>query len=191
MNGSFLAEAVTNYPEIAALVGQLSQWLDGVLNYLPRVLVGLTIIGLGHMTGVLARYLVSRMSDDVEPTSTGPRIIHAAIVVIAVVMGLQHMKIDITFLTQLVLVALAVSGAGLALAFALGARQYVSNLVAQSEISRYAIGDRIRVDDVEGEIIEMTRSGVIVNSTEGLVSIPGARFLATNVVRLGAGLGDE
>lgn len=165
-------------------IGQLSNWLDDVLAYIPNLLVGLAIIGIGNVIAAFARYLVSQLSEQVDESSIGPRMVQAAVLVVAILMGLQQMKIDIGFLTQLVLVVTFIVGGGLSLAFALGSRQYVANLVARTEVARYSVGDRILVDQVQGVIVEITRGGVTLDTADGLVSIPGSRFLEANVTQL-------
>lgn len=171
--------------------GELSNWLDSTLEFVPRVLVGIVIIGIGNVLGVLAGYLISHLSETLEPTSTGPRIVHVIIVLIAVVLGLQHMLIDITFITQLLLIILFVVGGGLSLAFALGAKHYVANIVAQSELERFSVGDRIRIDDVEGEIVEKSNTSIRLDAEEGIVSVPCMRFLQTTVVQLRGDKNDD
>lgn len=164
--------------------GGLTDWLDTTLAFVPRLIVGLAIIGGGHFLGGLARYLLSQLSENLEPDATGLRILHAAIVVIATVLGLQHMLLDISFITQLLLVSLVILGGGLSLAFALGSKSYVENIVARSELDRFNIGERIRIDDAEGEIVEILSTTVRIDTSEGIVSIPCARFLVTTVVQL-------
>ncbi len=70
------------------------------------------------------------------------------------------------------------------LAFALGARQHVANLLARRELSRLAVADRIRVDGIEGEIVDIHATGVDISTEDGVVSIPAARFADTNVLKL-------
>jgi Mechanosensitive ion channel, beta-domain len=164
--------------------GQLSAWLDDTLQFVPRVIVGIVIIGIGHLLGVFARFVLSHLSDKLDPDSSGLRIVHGLIVVIAIVLGLQQMLIDITFITQLLLIALFVVAGGLSLSFALGAKVYVSNIIAQTETDRINIGDRIRIDDVEGEVVEKTATAVRVESADGIVSIPCLRFIQTTVTQL-------
>jgi small-conductance mechanosensitive channel len=164
--------------------GQFTDWIDSVLGFIPRVLVGLVIIGAGNVLGVIARFLISHLSDEMHPNSAAPRFAHLLIMTIAIVLGLQHMLIDITFITQLLLLIIILIGGALSLAFALGSKAFVANLTAQAELDRYRIGDRIRVGDVEGEIIEVSRTNIRVDSKEGIVTIPGSTFISSNVVKL-------
>ena len=164
--------------------GQFSNWLENVLAFVPRILVGLVIIGVGNVLGVVSRYLLSQLSESMTPNSAAPRFVHLAIMTISIVLGLQQMLIDISFITQLLLLIIILIGGALSLAFALGTKDYVANLVAQSEFDQYRIGDRIRVDDVEGEIIEITKTSVRIDGDEGIISIPGSTFINANVMKL-------
>lgn len=164
-------------------VGGLATMLNSAVVFVPQLLVGFTIIVAGHIGGLLMSHVVANMSDDITASSLGPRLVYAAIVVVAIVMGLQHVNVDISFVTQLMLIAVAIAGGGLMLAFALGARQHVANLLASRELARLAVGDRIRVDGVEGEIVDIHATGLDIATAEGVVSIPAARFAETNVLR--------
>ncbi|MFU8814341.1 MAG: hypothetical protein ACNA7W_03285 [Pseudomonadales bacterium] len=165
-------------------IDQLTVWLDGVLGYAPRFVVGLFIIGIGNVAGALLRNLTASMMKEGNPDALGPRLVHAAVLAVAVITGLQQLGIDISFITGLALILLAGLLGGLSLAFALGSRQYVANLMAQPELGRYATGDRLRIDQDEGVVVEIYRTGLTLATDEGLVTIPAARLAIDRVVRL-------
>jgi len=166
--------------------GQFSNWFNNILDFIPRILVGFVIIGVGNVLGVVSRYLVSHLSEAMTPDSPAPRFIHFLIMVIAIVLGLQQMLIDITFITQLLLLIVILVGGALSLTVSLGAKDYVGNLIAHSEFEHYRIGDRIRVGEVEGEIVEITRTGVRVDTEEGIVNVPGSLFVSAIATKLHA-----
>jgi small-conductance mechanosensitive channel len=151
---------------------------------LPRAIEGTLIIGIGHFLGIIARFLYSNLREDAAPNDTVSRMIYGVILIVAVVFGLQQMLIDITFITQLILLPLLIIGLSLALAFGLGAKQYMANLMARSETNRFSIGDRIRVEGMEGEIVEKQGLTVRIETDAGIVSIPAAKFLETTVLML-------
>jgi len=165
-------------------IDQLSTWLDQAMAYAPRLIIALFIVGMGNVLGALSRNLVASISEQAEPDSLGPRLIHAAILSIAIITGLQQLGIDISFITQLAMILIGALVGGLSLAFALGARQYVANLLAQNELARYGTGDHLRIDDDQGQVVEIHRSGLVLATREGLVSIPAARLAEGRVVRL-------
>lgn len=165
-------------------VGGISAALNAVIDFIPQALVAFAIVAAGHLLGLLSRNLVTQLNDDILVDSLGPRLLHGAFIAIAVVMGLQHIDVDITFITQLLLVLVAAIGGGLMLAFALGSRGHVANVIARRELDRYSIGERIRVDGVEGRIVEIYRTGIDISTDEGVISIPAALFAETSVLRV-------
>jgi hypothetical protein len=162
-------------------VGGFADAMDEMLALVPRFLVGLAIVGAGHLLGIILKGLVSTLT--VTSGSTlAPRLAYAAVLTVAIVMGLQHTGIDTSFLTQLLLVFLVVSLGGLTLAFALGAREYVSNLIARADLERYQIGQRLRVGEHEGVIVEIRSTGLDLSTDLGIVSIPASTFASAVVV---------
>lgn len=164
-------------------VGGISTTLTAVIGFIPQLLVGFTIVVAGHILGLIASHIVAELSDEITTDSLGPRLLHGTILIVAIVMGLQHISVDISFVTQLMLIIVAIAGGGLMLAFALGARQHVANLLARRELTRLSVGDRIRVDNVDGEIVDIHTTGVDVATLEGIVSVPAARLAETSVLR--------
>lgn len=186
--GLFTFGAVLVIAVVAAVrllnIEQLTVWLDTALAYAPRFVVGVFLIGLGNVVGALLRNLTASVMNDGDVDALGPRLVHLGVVIVAVITGLEQMGIDISFITQLALILLAAVVGGLSLAFALGARQYVTNLMAQPELARYATGERLRIDDDEGVIVEIYRTGLTLATDEGLVAIPAARLAGGRVVRI-------
>lgn len=165
-------------------IQQLSNALDSALAYAPRFVVGLFIIGIGNVVGALLRSITAGFLSGGNTNALGPRLVHIGVVTIAVITALEQFGIDISFITRLALILLAALVGGLSLAFALGARQYVANLMAQPELSRYATGERLRIDDDDGVIVEIYRTGLTLATEEGLVAIPAARLANGRVVRI-------
>lgn len=165
-------------------IEHLTNWLESVLAYVPRFLLGLFIIGIGNLLGALLRTVSAGVLAKGDVNALLPRLIHFTVVTVAIITGLQQVGIDISFIIQLALIALASLLGGLSIAFALGARQYVANLMAQSELQRYVVGDRLRIDGDEGVVVEITRTTVVLATDEGQVAIPAARLASGPVTRL-------
>lgn len=163
-------------------IEQLSGWLDAVLAYVPRLVLGLLIIGAGTILGTLTRNVSASLMTRGDGNALLPRLAQVSVVLVAFVTGLQQIGIDISFITQLSLIVLAALLGGLSIAFALGAQQYVANLMAQSELARYSTGNRLRIDGDEGEVVEIHRTGLTLATEEGLVSIPAARLTSGRVL---------
>jgi len=74
-----------------------------------------------------------------------------------------------------VVVGATLAGAGLA--FGLGARTAVSNIISSYYVAQaYSVGQSVRVGGVEGKIVQTTPAAVFVAGPEGRVMIPAKQF---------------
>jgi hypothetical protein len=165
-------------------VGGIPALLNSALGFMPRLFVAFSVIVAGHLLGLLAAHVLSRANEDWSVDSAAPRLLHFAILAVAIVMGLQHVSIDISFVTRLILILVGTASAGVMLAFSLGARQHVANLLAGRELSRLSIGDRVRIDDVEGVVVEVHGTSVDIATEEGIASVPAARIAESGMLKL-------
>ena len=167
--------------------GALSGLFIATSGFIPKVLVSFAIVAAGHLLGLLASKLLTELNRDIPADSIGPRLLYGTVLGIAVVMGLQNMAVNISFVTRLLLILVAVGAGGLMLAFALGARQQVENLLARREVARFAVGERVSVDGEEGVIVEIHGTGVDLATDRGVMTVPAARFADSKVLRLKEG----
>lgn len=165
-------------------VGEISTMLASLIGFIPQLLVAFTIVVAGHVLGLIASHLLVELAESLQADSVAPRLVYAVFVTVGAVMGLQHIAVDISFVTQLLLILVAIVGGGLMLAFALGARQHVANLLARRELARLSVGDRVRVGTTEGEVIDIFETGLDVATDEGITTIPSSLLATSVVVRL-------
>ena len=66
----------------------------------------------------------------------------------------------------------------------MGSGQLVANILARREVSRYKIGNRVRVGELEGVIVDVLDTAVLLENAEGVTAIPYARFAAEPVTLL-------
>lgn len=165
-------------------VGGIGDALNAIIDFVPQLLVGFMIVVSSHILGLVASHVVAELTDQGRTDAIGPRLLHLSIVTVGIVMALQYLGVNVTFVTQLLLVLLAIVGAGLMLAFALGARRHVANLLARRELSRLAIGDRIRVGELEGGITDIHDTGIDLDTPDGIASVPAFLLAESVIVRL-------
>ncbi|MEQ8356330.1 MAG: hypothetical protein RH942_12385 [Kiloniellaceae bacterium] len=170
--------AVTLATRILGLVA-FSAWLDRVVAYLPTLLAGGLIILAGLIISVLARDLTSATiaSARLAHADVFARGVQAAILVMALVLGINQIGVDVTLLIALIAILAAAIAGALALSFALGAGSFVSNLIGAHYLQQlYQPGQRAIIGDIEGEIIEMTPVGIVLATKKGRVTIPAKVF---------------
>ncbi len=158
-----------------------------VITLLPQILIAFAIIVAGHLLGLLASSVLVSISEETDDDAVGPRILYGVVFAIAIVVALQHIGINISFVTRLILVVVAIAGGGLMLAFALGAQRHVANLLAHRELGRLQIGERVRIGSVEGTIVEIHSTAIDIATDDGIASVPAAKLAEDGVLHLGEG----
>ena len=154
-------------------------WLRQVVTYLPLMIVGLFFVLAGFVVSSLARDLVASTAFTAG-LSNGDllgRAVQIIILFAAIIIGVDQIGIDIAFLTIMAGIILGSMLGGVALAFGLGARNHVSNIIAATQLKQiYNVGDRVRIGDFEGRILDITVSRVIIETEAGTVDVPAKIF---------------
>lgn len=166
--------------------GGLSKWLDELLSFVPQLIVGGVIILIGWLLGIASHSLVSGIMQPGQ-SQLLPRLAQIIVVVTAIMTGLDQMDINISFLANIAIVLIGTFLGGMALAFAIGSRQLVSNLLGRRELESYRVGDRIRIGDLEGTIVELTSTAAVLDIGEGMATVPASRFSETEVLLVRGG----
>jgi small-conductance mechanosensitive channel len=66
---------------------------------------------------------------------------------------------------------------GAALAFGLGARTAVGNIIGAHYVAQmYQVGQTVRVGEIEGRIVRTTAIAVVLDTPAGLVQVPARLF---------------
>jgi small-conductance mechanosensitive channel len=158
------------------LVGQL---LATVARLLPQVLAGVVVVFVGVVFAEVAQRGVANAAGAAGSPYAGAfaRAVQLSVVVVALVMGAHQAGVDSTFLMIALPVALGALLGGAALAFGLGSRTAVANIIASHQLMRqHEVGQRVRIADLEGRITEVTPTAVILEATDGRIVVPAKLF---------------
>jgi small-conductance mechanosensitive channel len=157
----------------------VSAWLSGVAAYLPRLLVAALIVVMGFLAGSLGRSALSATGSSAGFAYADAlgRLAQAIVVMASVIVAADQLGIQVTFLTVLAAIVTATLLGGAALAFGLGARTAVSNIIASHYLLRiYRVGHHVRIGAVEGSIVEITPTAVVIATPEGRAVVPAKEF---------------
>lgn len=171
----FFLAAATNLLGLTLFSG----WLDSVIGHLPKLLSGALIIFAGVVFGNLVSDAVRTASQSMSARQRALLARGAQLFTVAtmIVIGVDQIGIDITILITVMAIAVGALLGGVAIAFSLGSRNLVSNLIGARYLNRdYRIGEPIRIDGVEGTILEISPIAVILETEEGRMTIPAKTF---------------
>lgn len=156
-----------------------SGWLGRMAAHLPTVIVGGLIILVGVPLGALVRDLVASAATALEQPQRRllGRLAQAAVVATAVLVGADQIGIEVTFLVILATVMVGTLLGGVALGLGLGARELFSNLLGAHALRHtYRISQTVQLSGFRGRILEITGTGVVLETDEGRVTLPGKVF---------------
>ena len=157
----------------------ITNWLGGLVTYLPNLLLAALLIFTGVIGGKLLREIISTAI-----TKTGAafgevlgQFTYYAIITIAILLAITQIGVDLAILTGIIDIVLAAVLFGAALAFGIGAKTSISNILACYYLqSRYKVGEIVKIDNFEGQIMEFTSTSLIVDSDIGQITIPAKKF---------------
>ena len=153
--------------------------LSRVAYYLPNVLAALLIVFAGVIVAKVVGGAVTRAAAGTGATF-GPAVggtVRGTVILVAVVVAIDQVGIQADVLIVLVAVVIGATLAGAGLAFGLGARTAVSNVIASHYVAQaYRVGQTVRVAGIEGKIVQTTPTAVFIAGPEGRVMMPAKRF---------------
>lgn len=157
----------------------VSEVLGEAATYLPRVIGALLIFGASLWLSELARTMVTHSiaSTQIGRAELVGRLSQAATITVGLILAVDQLGVNSTVLVVVLVAVFACTfGAG-ALAFGLGARDTVGNIIGMHYFSgTYRTDDRIRINGIEGRVVAKTTTNVTLETEDGLVTIPGALF---------------
>ncbi|MFT5084404.1 MAG: hypothetical protein ACI9Y1_002459 [Lentisphaeria bacterium] len=152
---------------------------SALLTYFPNVLTGLLIILAGFALSGLTRSAVARAAEsaDIAHADLLARIVQVTIVLTAIVIGVEQLGINVAFLTTTLIVTAGVLLSGAALAFGLGAKHFIANVIgAQTTRKHYQLGQLIKIGDVKGYLLEITPTILVLDTELGRAAVPAKLF---------------
>lgn len=156
-----------------------TDWLSKLIDYLPTLIVGLLILTAGWLMSGFAADLMQATVTGLEPGQSAmlERIVRISILVGAILVGADQIGIRITFLAIFIGAIAITVGGGVALAVGFGARGHVANLIAAHHLRQaFTVGQTLQFAEHEGRLLEITATGLIIETADGRVMLPASLF---------------
>jgi len=156
-----------------------SGWLDSIVSFLPGLISGLIIMLGGFLLSNLAKagIISAAHKSGLSQSTMMARAVQSVIIFSAIIIGVEQIGLNVGFLSNIIVAIVAILLAGAALAFSLGARDMVANIIGAQYTRKYCrVGDQVRIGDVEGEIIELSQAFIVLETRTGQAIIPAKYF---------------
>lgn len=168
-------------------LGRVSATLDAFTLYLPKVFGAALILLAGLLLSHLANGVVKGAAEGmgIDYAAGVGRFVQGLLVIITVSLVIGQLQIETALLNTVIAIVLVSFGAAAALALGLGSRELVAEIIAGVYVREiYTVGDRIRVDELEGVIEEIGTVKTQLLTDEGqIVSVSNRSLINRQVSR--------
>ena len=150
-------------------------WIDELVTFIPDIVVAVAIIWGGAGLGgyVRDKTAITLSKYQVQYSQAISKSSRVIIIVMATIVALGQVGVNVQFIEQVLIVTISAFVLALSLSFGLGAGAIVTNMIAVNQLKKiYAKGQRINIDGLEGQILEFTKSAVLINTVTGQAMIP-------------------
>ena len=156
-----------------------SNWMNSVVTYLPNLITGLLIILGGFLLGNGAKSIAMSTANSagIEQSEILAGVVKIVVIIATLIIGIQQIGINVDFLTNVLVVTLGVFLGGAALAFGLGARTLVANIIGGQYVRKHCrVGEQMQLGGYEGKVVEVTQTSIILDTELGRTVIPAKHF---------------
>lgn len=156
-----------------------TDWLARLLDHLPTLTAGLLIMVAGYVLSGFVADLVRATTTAMAAAQRAAlaRLAQGATLLAALLIGADQIGLKVTWLAILATVVLAATMLGVTVALALGARGYVANLIGAHYLRQaFQLGQRVRVGEHEGRIVDVSATSLVLETAEGRVLLPGCVY---------------
>ena len=168
-------------------IAVFSRWVRLIASYLPRLAIAAALLFVGMVAGRLARNAIVKTAVRLPASQARSlaRFAQLAIVIAAGLIAAERLGLDVSLLSAMFMILLAATLAGAALAFGLGARDLVADILAMHYVNKsHRLGQLVRLGPDEGRIVRTSRTAVSLETADGEMLIPGRDFVNTRCVLL-------
>ena len=160
----------------------IKTWMDRILMYAPNLIAAILIILAAIILGkFISEFFQSAGKKlGLHYAATLGRIIQSFILITAIIIAIDQIGVEVTFLINIIDIVLAALLFGAALAFGLGARTSISNILATFYVRKmYKEGDHVKIGKIEGVVTRIDATMVVLDNEAGQSFIPAKEFSET------------
>lgn len=153
----------------------ISSEIGNLLRYLPKLFSAIALFMIGLYIANFIKKAVRGVFESFELSGSKiiSNIVFYLIVVFITVTALNQAGIDTTIITNNVTIILGAFLLALSIGFGLGSKEVIADLLrAFYTRKNYALGDKIRVNGVEGTIESIDNISITIKTNEGRTVIP-------------------
>lgn len=166
---------------------EVTEGIKVIIAYLPKLITALIIFVVGLWLGSVVKTTIysALHSLDLSSAKIISNLVFGLVIIFVAITALTQAGIDTSPITTNLATLIAAVGIGFAIAFGLGAKDILRDMLSASySKNNFAEGDLIRIMDIEGTITKLDNVSCVIQSGSKEVVIPASKLLTETVEKL-------
>jgi len=164
---------------------RVSATIDNFVLYLPKVVGALLVAIIGLFVAGFVRTTIETAlaSMNLGYERAVASVVHGVIVIVVISLAIGQLEIETDLLNEVVVLVLFAGAAAISLSLGLGTRDVAGSVIAGAYVRElYQPGDIIRIGTVEGTVLEVGSTSIIIEQAEGnSIAVPNRKVLDEQV----------
>lgn len=162
----------------------LTTLVQDIIDFMPKVFISIMILLAGYIIATKIKEVLINVTKSLGGSagSVLGNIMYYFIMVIVVITAIEQLGVNTDLISKNILIVVAVILFAGAVAYGYAAREIMRNMLSSFYSKKnFYKGQRIRIGELEGEILEIDNTSVILQTSENKVVIPSSELLANRV----------
>lgn len=162
----------------------LTTLVQDIIDFMPRVFISVMILLAGYIIATKIKEVLINVTKSLGGSagSVLGNILYYFIMVIVVITAIEQLGVNTNLISNNILVVVSVILFAGAVAYGYAAREILRNMLSSFYSKKnFHKGQRIRIGDLEGEILEIDNTSVILQTTLHKVIVPVSELPSNRV----------
>lgn len=158
--------------------------VNKLMAYMPILLSAIIVFIIGFFVANLVRDGIwnATKSMGISAGRLIGNVVYIFLLLMVVLTAMKQAKIDTALISQNMVMFIASVLLAAGISYGIASRHVLSNVLATFYMKdRFTEGQRIRVDGVEGVVIEVTNINIVLQTSNGKVWLPSSKVINNNV----------
>ncbi len=162
----------------------LTKLVQDIIDFVPRVFISVIILIIGYVIATKIKEVLINLTKSLggQAGSVLGNIMYYFIMIIVAITAIEQLGVNTDLISKNIILVVGVVLFAGALAYSYAARDIMKNMLSSfySKKNFYS-GQRIRIGQLEGTILEIDNTSVIIQTTDNKVIIPSSELLTNRV----------
>jgi small-conductance mechanosensitive channel len=162
----------------------VSQLMNDIINYIPNLLVAVIMLGVGLLFADFIKGVVQTTCRSLGIPSANliANFVFYFLLIAVAMSALGQAQINTAFLQNNLTVIIGGGVLAFAFGYGLASRDMMANFIASFySRSKVAIGDQVKIGEVEGQVIDVDNTTVTLQAEDRQVIVPLSKLTTENI----------